>query len=159
VLRLLAWGGASLAGILTVALCGASPSTISSPAAVTLDSFLNKVDAALAVRNARQMLALSDVDAWQKAFHAEPDPAAMTLPAAPLRRVRALSGSEFLYTDSAGRSWRLVLRESPASSWRIVLHDRPCPRGGVRRAPEFERAPPADSPATWTPLECWPLPL
>ena len=121
------------------------------------------MDAALAARDAGAILALADVSAWRGTAHGQPDAAAMSLPDGPIRRSRALSETEVLYTDGKGRSWRLVFKDRDGKP-SIVLHDRPCPRGGMQPAPEFQRperppAQPAGAPPAWTPLECWPLPM
>lgn len=149
-----------VAAALTIALCGAQPSSTMSADARSRDEFLKMVDAALAARDAQAILALADVDAWRQAGYRGPDLAAMTLPDAPIARVRMLSESEVLYKDGHGREWKLRLRDRGAGDWAIVLRDRACPRGGIERSPEFERGGrQSDAPPTWTPLECWPLPV
>lgn len=145
---------------LTVSLCSAPPVQNSISSSASRDAFLKKVDAALAARDARAILALSDVDGWRAAGHGAPEPQAMTLPDGPFERERTLSDSEVLYTDARGRSWKLELRApGDHGPWAIVLRDHGCPRGGTRRAPEFESPAAPDNPPTWTPLECWPLPV
>ena len=143
---------------LTFALCGAPPaSTIAR--AESRDEFLKKVDAAFAARDAQAILALADVDAWRQAGYREPTAAALTLPDPPIVRERLLSDSEVIYKDGRGRQWKLLIHERASGGWAIVLRDRACPRGGMQRGPELDRGNSPNEAATWTPLECWPLPV
>ena|SRR2546428_6725148 len=143
---------------LTFALCGAPPaSTIAR--AESRDEFLKRVDAALAARDAQAILALANVDAWRRAGYHEPTAAALTLPDGPVVRDRQLSDSEVIYKDGRGRQWKLLMRERDSGGWAIVLRDRACPRGGMQKNPALEHGTRQSEPQTWTPLECWPLPL
>jgi hypothetical protein len=126
-------------------------------------AFLRAMDGALSARDSNAILELSDVDEWRRSGRPQPLASALLLPEGPITRLRDLSESETLYKDRNGRQWRLRLKhDTDHKKWVAVLSDSPCPRGGMKRGPQWESRPPGTSgerSVTWTPLECWPLPL
>jgi hypothetical protein len=125
-----------------------------------LETFLKRVDAALASRESRQIAAVSDTKSWREAGYPQLDTLTMTLPKGPLIRDGNLSDTSVLYKDPGGRSWRLTLQhDAESDAWLAVIRSNPCPRGGIRRRPDTGREESRPSVETWTILECWPLPM
>ena len=125
-------------------------------------AFLKKVDQALARRNARDLAALADSSAWRRDGNPDPKSLQLALPPAPLKRQRELNEREVIYQDGTGRSWRLVLQESSTGPkrWSLPILTRACPQGMQRRPlDESTPLPTPPPPTSWTPLECWPLPM
>ncbi|MEO6325164.1 MAG: hypothetical protein ABIT01_08735 [Thermoanaerobaculia bacterium] len=124
--------------------------------------FLKHVDRALARRNARELAALADWSEWRGAGNPDPKSLRLVLPPSPIKRQRELNEREVLYRDGNGRSWHLVLQEPEGKPkrWSLPILTRSCPEA-IQRRPIDDSAPvPTPPPPTsWTPLECWPLPM
>ena len=139
-----------------------TPATAAPPKSLSRAAFLKKVDRALARRNPKELAALADWEPWRKDGNPEPRFLKLALPPGPIRREREMNEREVLYKDGNGRSWHLVLEESQTAPTRYSLPilTRPCPQG-AQRTPLDDAAPAPKPPAptSWTPLECWPLPM
>jgi hypothetical protein len=130
------------------------------PAPAAQETFLKRVDAALASREWRQIAAVSDTKSWREAGYPQLDALKMILPKGPLIRDGNLSDTSVLYKDPSGRSWRLTLKhDAERDVWLAVIRSHPCPRGGIRRRPATGREESRPPVETWTILECWPLPM
>jgi hypothetical protein len=149
--------------LLLFTACGASRSSAIMQHDDDRNAFLRAMDGALSSRNSTAILELSDVDEWRRSGRPQPLASALLLPQGPITRLRDLSESETLYKDGSGRQWRLRFKHDiERKKWMAVLSDSPCPRGGMKRGPQWESRPSgpgAERPLSWTPLECWPLPL
>lgn len=124
-------------------------------------AFLVHLDAALASRDPRQIVALADKKGWQSSGNPDISKLKMALPAGPLRRepTSPRTPLSVIYTDDNDRQWRLTLRFDPAEqTWKAVIRAQACPVAGTQSA-EVGR-PRGDHPtSTWTVLECAVLPL
>ncbi len=125
------------------------------------ETFLKRMDAALASRDPKRLADLSDCASWKEAGYPAVEDLKLTLPPPPLVRDKDLSDSSVLYRDANGRSWMLALRRVESNTWKAVVRAAPCPPGGARsslpRKPRSQPTPAATT--TWTVLECWPLPM
>ena len=161
----------SFAGLLAVVLAvsGCASSIVAQePVSASREDFLQRLDAALAGRDPRQLASLADAGAWREAGRPALDRLTLALPSAPLKRVRDLSTNEVLYEDGEGKTWRARLREGAGGpAWSVVALNRACPPKSMPRGRPWEDLPPTPSSAssaaagaseTWTLLECWPLP-
>jgi hypothetical protein len=154
-----------LLSLALLAVLGGFPAAAAPSRPLSRVEFLKKVDRALARRNAKDLAALADWSAWRKDGNPDPRSLQLALPPAPLERQKELNDREVLYQDGTGRTWRLVLQESAATPkapkrWNLPILTRPCPQG-MQRRPLDDAAPlPTPPPPTsWSPLECWPLPM
>jgi len=118
----------SLGAVFLLANPALSDPTLTS---ATHETFLKRVDAALASREPRQIAAVSDTKSWREAGYPRLDALKMILPKGPLIRDGNLSDTSVLYKDAAGRSWRLTLQhDAERDAWLAVIRPHPCPRGG-----------------------------
>jgi hypothetical protein len=86
----------SLGAVFLLANPALSDPTLTSTAHET---FLKRVDAALASREPRQIAAVSDTRCWREAGHPQLDALKITLPKGPLIRDGNLSDTSVLYKD------------------------------------------------------------
>jgi hypothetical protein len=118
------------------------------------ERFLRDFDQALASRNTKAIIALSDAGSWSAAGYPSLADLPLRLPAGPVSRLRDLSENAVLYEDTRGRSWRLTITRDSEGKSLAVIRSTPCPRPDRRQgSPATE-----DAVNSWTVLECWPLP-
>ena len=146
----------AIAIVLHVAGISCAIGSIVSPAR---QQFLERVDAAFASRDPKEIAALADVKSWREAGHPDLEALRMTLPKGPLTRQRDLSDTAVIYRDGNDRTWRLAMHyDEVTASWLAVVRGNACPVGGMMLRPGVRPERPSAPEQTWTVLECWPLP-
>lgn len=119
------------------------------------ERFLEEIDQALALRDTKSIMALSDVRSWSAAGYPTLGELQLRLPAGPISRIRDLSENSVLYQDARKRSWRLTITRGSEGQPLAVIRSDACPhpdrRQGVYQSDDKVRS--------WTVLECWPLPM
>ncbi|QJR16703.1 hypothetical protein [Usitatibacter palustris] len=116
--------------------------------------FLRDFERALASRDSKALIALSDAGSWSAAGYPSLSDLPLQLPTGPVSRVRDLSDDAVLYEDARGRPWRLTITQGNEGKRLAVIRSAPCPRPDRRQG----NATVEEAVNSWTVLECWPLP-